>query len=107
MSDDRLAIAHVTPYAWEADNEVNAYVRRVASELESRGHRLLVVAPSSSPTAVRDTRQLGRAARDRPEARLEPPEGGGPRVLAVGEVLPLASSRRRSLPIDVARTVEE
>jgi glycosyltransferase involved in cell wall biosynthesis len=110
MSDDRLAIAQVTPYAWEAENEVNGYVRRVAAELESRGHRVLVVAPSSSQAAVRETRKLVREARDRPEVLLEPPDGGetgGVRVLAVGEVLPLASSRRRSLPIDVARTVEE
>jgi glycosyltransferase involved in cell wall biosynthesis len=107
MSEERLAIAQVTPYAWEADNEVNAYVRRVADELGARGHRVLVVAPSSSQTAVRETRRLVREARDRPEALLEPPEDGGPRVLAVGEVLSLASSRRRSLPIDVARTVEE
>jgi glycosyltransferase involved in cell wall biosynthesis len=107
MPDDRLAIAQVTPYAWEADNEVNGYVRRVADELEGRGHRVVVVAPSSSQTAVRDTRKLVREARERPSALLEPPHEGGPRVLAVGEVLSLASSRRRSLPIDVARTVEE
>src|SRR3954447_2864707 len=107
MTDDRLAIAQITPYAWEADNEVNTHVRRVASELGARGHRVLVVAPSSSQTAVRETRKLVREARDRPELLLEPRAEGGPRVLAVGEVLPLASSRRRSLPIDVARTVEE
>src|SRR3954470_4955829 len=105
MSDDRLAIAQVTPYAWEADNEVNAYVRRVAAELAARGHRVLVVAPSSSQTHVRETRRLARIAREDPERLLEPGPEGGPRVLAVGEVLPLASSRRRSLPIDVARTV--
>ena len=104
MSASPLAIAQVTPYAWEADNEVNDYVRRVSAELAERGHRVIVVAPSASQAAVRDTRRAVREARDRPEALLEE---GGVRVLAVGEVLPIASSRRRSLPIDVARTVEE
>ena len=29
----RLAIAQVTPFAWEAANEVNEYVARVSDEL--------------------------------------------------------------------------
>jgi glycosyltransferase involved in cell wall biosynthesis len=100
-----LAIAQVTPFAWEATNEVNEYVARVSGELAGRGHRVLIVAPSESASLVRDSR---RAIRSRPEALLERADGE-PLVLGVGEVLPFSPARRRSasLPVDVARTIEE
>lgn len=108
---ERFSIAHVTPYAWEAqENEVNAHVARVSAELSRRGHRVLVIAPSHSTERVRDSRRELRAARGRPQALLEGTDGGAPRVVAVGEVLDVpASARRRwpALPIDVARTIEE
>src|SRR5215472_10851086 len=63
----RLAIAQVTPFAWEAANEVNDYVARVSDELAARGHRVLIVAPSESPSLVRDSR---RAIRSDPESLL-------------------------------------
>jgi len=110
----RFAIAQVTPYAWEADHEVNRAVARCAQELAARGHRVLVIAPSHSSALVRESRKAIHAARERPEALLEAPADGdggasGYRVLGVGEVLPFAPSRRRaaSLPIDVARTIEQ
>ena len=81
----RLAIAQVTPFAWEATNEVNAYVARVSEELAGRGHQVLVIAPSHSARLVRDTR---RALRSQPEQLLEDAGGGEVRVLGVGEVLP-------------------
>ncbi len=102
---DRLAIAQVTPFAWEASNEVGDYVRHVAHELTRRGHRVLIIAPSESAGLVRDSR---REIRTQPEALLDraSPE---PLVLGVGEVLPFSPTRRRaaSLPVDVARTIEE
>ncbi len=105
------SIAHVTPYPWEAEeNEVNAYVRRVAAELSRAGHRVLVRAPSRSQERVRAARRELRAARGRPQALLEGTDEGTPRVIAVGEVLDVAGASRRrpsALPIDVARTVEE
>ncbi len=102
----RLAIAQVTPFAWEATNEVNAYVARISEELAGRRHRVVVIAPSHSAALVRDTR---RALRSRPEDLLEEGPAGEVRVLGVGEVLPFAPARRRaaSLPVDVARTIEE
>jgi predicted metal-dependent phosphoesterase TrpH len=118
----RFAIAHVTPYPWEAqENEVNVYVRRVADELSRRGHRVLILAPSRSQEQVRASRRALRAARDRRPgdqmparpgvgSLLESTDGGEPRVIAVGEVLdvPTGSSKpTRALPIDVARTIEE
>jgi len=68
------------------------------------GHRVLIVAPTESTGLVRDTR---RAIRD--GAALLERASEGPVVLGVGEVLPFAPTRRRaaSLPVDVARTIEE
>jgi predicted metal-dependent phosphoesterase TrpH len=106
----RFSIAHVTPYPWEADNEVNAYVRRVAGELSGRGHRVLVLAPSRSQERVRSSRKALRAARSEPQRLLEGSDDGSPAVFAVGEVIDVAGGARRrpaALPIDVARTVEE
>ena len=106
---ERLAIAQVTPYAWETRNAVNRAVAHCADELAARGHRVLVIAPSQSSALVRETRRAIHAARERPEALLEGTDKGVPRILGVGEVLPFAPSRRRavSLPIDVARTIEQ
>ena len=42
-----LSIAQVTPYPWEDRHDVNLFVDRVSQELAQRGHRVLVVAPSS------------------------------------------------------------
>ena len=105
MPSERLAIAQVTPFAWEASHEVNDYVARVSHELSRRGHRVLIIAPSESGALVRDSR---RAIRNDADKLLERAESE-PLVLGVGEVLPFSPTRRRaaSLPIDVARTVEE
>ncbi len=101
----RLAIAQVTPFAWEVANEVNEHVRRVSEELCTRGHRVLIVAPSHSGELVRDSRRVLRSE----NSSLLERAGEAPLVLGVGEVLPFSPTRRRaaSLPIDVARTVEE
>jgi glycosyltransferase involved in cell wall biosynthesis len=102
---DHLAIAQVTPYAWEASSEVNRYIARVSEELAQRGHRVLIMAPSESDELVAETR---RALRDDP-AEIVERAASGPAVLGVGAVLSFAPTRRRapSLPIDVARTIEE
>jgi hypothetical protein len=111
VPEPRFAIAHVTPYPWEAqENEVNAHVKRVAGELSRRGHRVLVLAPSRSQERVRASRRALRAARGQPQTLLEGTDGGEPRVIAVGEVLDVSGGARRrtaALPIDVARTIEE
>jgi predicted metal-dependent phosphoesterase TrpH len=107
---ESFAIAHVTPYPWEAQNEVNAHVARVSAELSRRGHRVLVLAPSRSQERVRISRKALRAARGEPQALLAGSDEGAPTVIAVGEVLDVAPGARRrpgALPIDVARTVEE
>jgi len=101
-----FAIAQVTPYAWEAGHAVNVHVDALARALHARGHRVLVLAPSRDAERVRESRALIRAAREAPDALFA---ADGPRVLAVGEVLPDLPAARRApaLPIDVARTIEE
>ena len=105
MPSERLAIAQVTPFAWEVSHEVNDYVARVSHELSHRGHRVLIIAPSESGALVRDTR---RAIRSHADTLLDSADGE-PLLLGVGEVLPFAPTRRRaaSLPVDVARTIED
>jgi glycosyltransferase involved in cell wall biosynthesis len=103
-----LAIAQVTPFAWEVGHEVNDYVGHVAEELCGRGHPVVIIAPSESGGLVRDSRRAIRAAREQPEELLDRALDA-PLVLGVGEVLPFSPTRRRaaSLPVDVARTIEE
>jgi glycosyltransferase involved in cell wall biosynthesis len=100
-----LAIAQVTPFAWESGHHVNEYVARASAQLTARGHRVLIVAPSTSVALVRESRRAIRAGADEllPRAQFDPV------VLGVGEVLPFSPTRRRaaSLPVDVARTIEE
>jgi predicted metal-dependent phosphoesterase TrpH/glycosyltransferase involved in cell wall biosynthesis len=84
---------------------VGQQVDRVSAELSRRGHRVLVIAPSHSPGLVRDSRRALRGDR----ATLLERADGEPLILGVGEVLPFSPTRRRaaSLPVDVARTIEE
>jgi predicted metal-dependent phosphoesterase TrpH len=123
MPDPLFSIAHVSPYPWESEHAVNAHIERVAAELSERGHRVLILAPSRSPERVREDRKMLRAARELPDgvgSLLEGTDTGTARVIAVGEVLDVPSgargarsTRRRagggvgSLPIDVARTIQE
>ena len=101
----QLAIVQVTPYAWEATSEVNRYIDQVSGELSRRGHRVLIMAPSDDAELVAETR---RSLREDPASLLER-AASRPIVLGVGEVLSFAPSRRHapSLPIDVARTIED
>ena len=104
VSEPRFSIAQVTPYAWERAHEVNTHVREVSAELAARGHRVLIVAPSSSPQLVREGRRLIRADGDGLLDRAD----GEPLLLAVGEAMatPLPGRRRAAaLPMDVTRTL--
>jgi predicted metal-dependent phosphoesterase TrpH/glycosyltransferase involved in cell wall biosynthesis len=101
-----LTIAQVTPFPWESPREVNEYVEQLSGELARRGHRVLVLAPSSSRTLVRESRRLIRAAADDPDALFRK---GSPRVIAVGQSVPVPPARRGgivSLPLDGARMIE-
>jgi len=105
VAAERLTIAHVTPYAWEAEHEVNRAIARVADRLAGRGHRVVIVAPSASAAAVRETGKLLRAARDEPRRIFA---GEHVPVLAVGEqVSSITTGRGRAVPVDVSRAIEE
>jgi len=98
---ERIALAQVTPYAWDGGHELNREIERLAHELAGRGHRVVVVAPGSSHALVRESRRRIRQGGDALFA-----EDGGVRVLAVGEALP-GRARSAALPVDVARAVED
>ncbi|MDE3131880.1 MAG: glycosyltransferase, partial [Acidobacteriota bacterium] len=104
----RLAIAQVSPFAWETKSEIGEYVRLLSAELHRRGHRVLIIAPSNSAELVHATRKLLRGNPAGAQTPLERADAA-PLVLGVGEVLPFSPTRRRtaSLPVDVARTIEE
>jgi predicted metal-dependent phosphoesterase TrpH/glycosyltransferase involved in cell wall biosynthesis len=103
-----FSIAQVTPYPWEQHHDVNRFVERLSDELCSRGHRVVVVAPSDSRDLIRESRDIVKRAADDPEVVFA--AEGCVQLLAVGQSIPF-SSRRRSgavaLPVDVSRTIEE
>jgi hypothetical protein len=108
VPEQRLAIAQVSPFAWESKTEIGEHVRLLSRELHRRGHRVLIIAPSNSAELVHRSRKLLRAGHAQAEGLLERADGE-PLVLGVGEVLPFSPARRRaaSLPVDVSRTIEE
>ena len=100
-----FSIAQVTPWPWEQHHEVNRFVERLSDELCSRGHRVVVVAPSDSRELVRDGRAKVRALRSDPDALWAEP--GCASMLVVGQSLPFRRAGSVSLPLDVSRTMEE
>jgi glycosyltransferase involved in cell wall biosynthesis len=107
VTSQPLAIAQVSPFAWETSTEVGDHVAAVSHELAARGHQVLVIAPSRLSTVVKETR---RALAGDPQELLARAHGK-PLVLGVGEVLPFTPNRRRAraatIPVDVAKTIEE
>jgi predicted metal-dependent phosphoesterase TrpH/glycosyltransferase involved in cell wall biosynthesis len=105
---ERFSIVQVTPYPWGARHEVNEFVGRASEELASRGHRVLIAAPSVTRGAVRESRAAIRQARERPQSIFA--RDGEPRVLSVGGGVPLPSAGQRSavapVPVDASRTLE-
>jgi predicted metal-dependent phosphoesterase TrpH/glycosyltransferase involved in cell wall biosynthesis len=100
-----MDIAQVTPWPWEHRHEVNRFVERLSDELCSRGHRVVVIAPSDSRELIRDGRATVRAMRSDPDALWA--EEGCAAMLAVGQSLPFRKGGSVSLPLDVSRTLEE
>src|SRR3954470_10578511 len=103
---ESLAIAQVSPHPWGRRHEINEFVARTSEELAGRGHRVLIVAPSDSRQAIRDSRRLIREAQANPGAVWR---GENPRVIAIGQSIPLPSGPRRRpapLPVDVSGALE-
>ncbi len=105
MPEQPLAIAQVSPFALETRTGVGDHVMALSEHLHRRGHRVLVIAPSKSAELVGFSRAILHEDPVQVMERAQP----GPLVLGVGEVLPFSPTRRRqaSLPVDVARTIEE
>ena len=114
-TDERLSIVHVTPHPWESGHAVNDDIGQLATTFAARGHRVAIVAPSDSRTALRESRRLIEATRERPGALFEGAwrgqtvGDGGPRVIAMGSAIPLPRGpkpRIAPLPVDVNRRLE-
>jgi predicted metal-dependent phosphoesterase TrpH/glycosyltransferase involved in cell wall biosynthesis len=100
-----FTIAQVTPWPWEQHHEVNRFVERLSDELCGRGHRVVVVAPSDSRELVREGRAMVKALPNDHDALFAEP--GCASVVAVGQSLPFRRGGSVSLPLDVARTLED
>jgi glycosyltransferase involved in cell wall biosynthesis len=102
-----LTIAQVSPHAWGSRQAIDEFVARTSGELAERGHRVVVAAPSDSRTAIRESRAAIRRAEKDPDSLFAE---SGPRVLAVGQRIPLPSGPRRRpapIPLDVSRSLEQ
>jgi predicted metal-dependent phosphoesterase TrpH/glycosyltransferase involved in cell wall biosynthesis len=105
VPSERFSIAQVTPYGWEQHHEVNRFVERLSDELCTRGHRVVVVAPSENRELIRESRATIKRIGDEPDAVFA--GSGCAQVLGVGQSLSARRSGPVSLPLDVARTIEE
>ena len=106
MSPESLAIAQVSPHPWGPRHEINEFVARTSEELTRRGHRVLIVAPSGSQTAIRESRRLIRESAKDPGVVWK---GENPRMIAIGQSIPLPSGPRRRpapLPVDISGALE-
>jgi predicted metal-dependent phosphoesterase TrpH/glycosyltransferase involved in cell wall biosynthesis len=106
-AEQKLAVAQVSPRRLGSRHEVDEYVTRTSAALAERGHRVLVAAPSDSRAAIREGRKAIKAAAEDPGSLFS---GEGPRVLAIGQNLPLPSGPRRRpppIPLDVSRALEQ
>src|SRR3954469_19218808 len=105
MPAERFSIAQVSPYPWEQHHEVNVFVERLSDELCRRGHRVVVIAPSSVRELIREGRQTIAAVKRDPDALFNQP--GCAQLLAIGQSLPARRGGNVSLPVDVSKAMEQ
>src|SRR3954466_7558208 len=105
MPSEPFSIAQVSPYPWEQHHEVNVYVERLADELCRRGHRVVVIAPSSIRELIREGRDAVAAVGKDPESLFSAP--GCAQLLAIGQSLPARRGSAVSLPVDVSKAMEQ
>src|SRR3954466_9111575 len=105
MPAERFSIAQVSPYPWEQHHEVNVYVERLADELCRRGHRVVVIAPSSVREMIREGRDLIAGVGSAPDALFSQP--GCAQLLAIGQSLPARRGGAVSVPVDVSKAMEQ
>src|SRR3954447_8796470 len=104
MPQEPFSIAQVSPYPWEQHHEVNVYVERLADELCRRGHRVVVIAPSSMRDLIREGRDLIAAVGKDSDALFSQP--GCAQLLAIGQSLPARRGGAVSLPVDVSKALD-
>src|SRR4051794_10079117 len=105
MPAEQFSIAQVSPYPWEQHHEVNIYVERLADELCRRGHRVVVIAPSSVRELIREGRDAIAAVGKDPDSLFTQP--GCAQLLAIGQSLPARRGGAVSLPVDVSKAMEQ
>src|SRR3954467_2118441 len=105
MPSEPFSIAQVSPYPWEQHHEVNVYVERLADELCRRGHRVVVIAPSSVRELIREGRDLIAGVGKDPDSLFSQP--GCAQLLAIGQSLPARRGGAVSLPVDVSKAMEQ
>jgi glycosyltransferase involved in cell wall biosynthesis len=105
MPAERFSIAQVSPYPWEQHHEVNLYVERLSDELCRRGHRVVVIAPSSMRELIREGRETIAAVGSDPDALFTQP--GCAQLLAIGQSLPPRRGGSVSVPVDVSKAMEQ
>ena len=113
---ETLTIAQVTPHPWGQRNEINEFVERTAAELDERGHRVVVAAPSGPGGGVREARRLIESARTRSDALFDgrwrgdrAGGNGGPPILPVGPGLAMPRGprpRAAPVPLDLSRALD-
>ena len=88
----------MTPFSWSQPHFVNDHVSGAAEELRSRGHEVVVLAPSSRASDLTAGRRaLRRLARER-----RPLEG----VVAVGPAIPISPRVRVGVPVGVQANLD-
>src|SRR5215212_5453296 len=105
MPAERFSIAQVSPYPWEQHHEVNRFVERLSDELCRRGHRVVVIAPSSIRELIKESREIVGRVRTDPDAVFA--NEGCAQTVAVGQSLPARKGGSVALPVDVSRSIEE
>ncbi|HSL66276.1 MAG TPA: glycosyltransferase family 4 protein, partial [Gaiellaceae bacterium] len=88
-----MRICLVTPFDWSQPHDVNEHVAGIATELRRLGHEVTVLAPSSRP---RDLLESRRAL-----------DAGAPRdVVAIGPAVPVSRRSRLGVPLGSRTTLE-
>lgn len=105
MPGEPFSIAQVSPYPWEQHHEVNRYVERLSDELCRRGHRVVVIAPSSIRELIKEGREIVGRVRTDPDSIFA--QEGCAQTIAVGQSLPARKGGSVALPMDVSRSIEE
>jgi predicted metal-dependent phosphoesterase TrpH len=88
-----LRVCMVTPFAWSQPHPVNEHVAAAAAELRTRGHEVVVLAPSNRAGDL----AAGRRALRRLGRQGTPLDG----TVALGPAIPVSRGSRMGVPLGV------